>query len=1464
MTDLPNGQIDQGKLDQLIQDIMARTRNNQSVDIDLLASEYSEMEPDLSKILPALFAMAEWDPAIDGELELHELDPLYNIPLGDFQVIRQIGRGGMGVVYEARQMSIARDVALKVLPLAALIDSRSLARFRNEVNAIATLDHPNIVSVYSVGEERGIHYYAMQLIRGQSLATVINEMKSMSFANRPLTLEMFSPVIVNRDNDPEAGFPPSAGTSKLTHVDGKSPMAAETRAMVNSTTIGDRPNQTLIKNSARLIGQIAEALHHAHESSVIHRDIKPGNLLLDKSGSIYVADFGLARIETNPGITMTGDVMGTLRYMSPEQIVADHAIIDHRTDIYSLGATLYELLTLQPMWLGNSKAELIRQISHEEPIGSRKINPAIAIDLDTIIRKATRKDSSERYQTAQAMADDLQRFLDNKPVVAKRPTVVQYVKKWTLRNPAAMWSTVLLMTIVAITSTVSAVLILNEKKKVVEAKEIAEERLTQLAKGNEIITSMFMDLDMNDIKEGPDPLEVVLAQRLIEAGTAISIQSIGDPLVVAEMQERLGLSLVSLGFFEDAVDLLQKAEASRLNRLEPNDPVTLLNRSHLALAFLLAGRLDEAIARSEKAFEHSKNILGPEDSGTLYAMDNLAMSYLANGVFEKAIGIFEKELELCKSIYETDDPELISIMSNLATAYLSADRVPQALDMLEQTLEMSTDVLGPNHPNTIVNMSNLAEAYSMNGQLNEAIILLEKAMKLSHSKLGALHPSTFMVTNNLAETYRLDGQINTAITLHEKTMKLIKSKLGLLHPSTFLVMNNLASVYKSAGRLDKAIPLFEQTLELRTAELGPKNIDTISSTVNLAKAYRQAGRFDDALPLFESAMEKKIVVHGPIDAKTLIGMNDVALMYRRVGRLDDALELMEDTMKIGQAELGPDNRQTLCFMNNYAYLNKIAGHLDIAIPLYEKTLELRLKTIGRTDPDSLELMSNLGLAYKVDGQLDRALTMLEETLELRTKTIGPDHPDTILSMKLLVSAYKATAQRDKALPLLEGIFQWNAEKQGPDDEETLKSMRSLALGYLYVRQFDNAIPLYVQEYELRTAKDRDAPDTIASMDRLAVAYRAAGQWDNAMSMHERLVDLSKSKLGADNSTTLKYMRNHAVTYRFAGRRDKAITLHERVLDLTKTKLGPQHADTLSSLNSLASAYKIDGQLSKAISLYTQLLDLERLKLGSDNTKTLSSMRSLAKLYVESGRVEDAVPILEQRQELLNNKHGKDHRLARTNLAQLGIAYNGVGRLEESLKLLEESINSPEKEQFVTRYGAELVDVYVQTGQQDLAANLAKDVLQIVRNGLPASSSALAGQLSLLSKVYFLPAKGYDEAETALRGSLAIYQEVTPDKWQTFETQSLLGTALLGQERFGEAESHLLTGHEGLVEREDSIPPICEECVVNSVQRLVEFYETWNAADPNEERSAKAKEWQLRLERLEARSGERTTVENTSS
>ena len=519
-------------------------------------------------------------------------------PLGDFLILRQIGRGGMGIVYEAQQLSLDRRVALKVLPFAAAMDPRHLQRFKNEAQAAAHLHHTNIVPIFGVGCERGVHYYAMQFIEGRTLAAVIQQYRRLLAGEGQTAGKQ-----TGRWSRTKV-----ATKETLNDVFDEDASHAEWEpGAVQPSTEGYFLSQPHFRTMARFALQAAEALEYAHQMGVVHRDIKPANLLVDPRGNLWITDFGLAYVRTNAGLTMTGDVMGTLRYMSPEQALARRGMIDHRTDIYSLGVTLYELLSLRPVFEGHDRQEILQQIAFNEPLSLQKINPAIPHELETIVLKAIEKNAHERYATATELADDLRRFLEDKPIQAKRPSVRERLRKWGRRHRSLVSTMVFAAILGLIGLGLSTAVLWHEKQLTYEAlQEQAKQELlarANLATAQEQHRRAVMNFDqehrilqrmllqLQDRKWSQIPQINDLRRAVAEDVLSFLKERLQEGSIDPDIQRETGWSYTLMGHVYRAQGDLEQATScydkaiTVLALLVRSYPHNVSNRQELALAY---------------------------------------------------------------------------------------------------------------------------------------------------------------------------------------------------------------------------------------------------------------------------------------------------------------------------------------------------------------------------------------------------------------------------------------------------------------------------------------------------------------------------------------------------------------------------------------------------------------------------------------------------------------------------------------------------------------------------------------------------------------------------------------------------------------------------------------------------------------------------------------------------------------
>jgi serine/threonine protein kinase/WD40 repeat protein/predicted Zn-dependent protease len=414
--------------------------------------------------------------------------------VGGYRILREIGRGGMGVVYEAEQVALGRHVALKVLPLHAARDGSGLERFRLEARAAARLHHTNIVPVYEVGQDGDAYYYAMQFIPGQPLDQVLEELGKLRLAGGAAAARRADPSaartllagvpLASAPPAPDAAAPASTGTRRVTYY------ASVTRVGV----------------------QVAQALDYAHREGVIHRDVKPSNLLLDADGRVWVTDFGLAKTD-GTALTRTGDIVGTVRYMAPERF---NGWSDPRSDVYSLGVTLYEMLALRPAFDASEHMRLMQQVVHEEPPPLRRIDPHVPRDLETVIARAIDKEPSRRYQTAGEFADDMQRFLEDRPVLARRAGVGERAWRWSKRNPALAGAVALTFVALLAATVVSVLFAAAQARSADEQKRLGEERQEALDRSQRLAADL--DLALKETRGHAARSAVDRAQGLKEQG----------------------------------------------------------------------------------------------------------------------------------------------------------------------------------------------------------------------------------------------------------------------------------------------------------------------------------------------------------------------------------------------------------------------------------------------------------------------------------------------------------------------------------------------------------------------------------------------------------------------------------------------------------------------------------------------------------------------------------------------------------------------------------------------------------------------------------------------------------------------------------------------------------------------------------------------------------------------------------
>jgi serine/threonine protein kinase/tetratricopeptide (TPR) repeat protein len=775
-------------------------------------------------------------PALIGTVEQSLASERPGTRVGPYKLLEQIGEGGMGTVWMAEQTEpIQRWVAIKVVKEG--MDSRQvLARFEAERQALALMEHPNIARVLDAGTApSGRPYFVMELVKGQPITKYCDD-KRLGVRER---LELF--------------------------------------------------------------GDVCRAVQHAHQKGIIHRDLKPSNVLVapyDGKPVVKVIDFGVAkatgqRLTDKTLFTGFGALVGTPEYMSPEQAEVNNQDIDTRSDIYSLGVLLYELLTgstpLTRQRLQEAALlEVLRVIREEEPprpstrlseskdtlssiSAQRQTDPAklmrlVKGELDWIVMKALEKDRSRRYETASAFAADVERYLTDEPVLACPPSATYRLKKFVRRNRGQVIAAILVFGVL-LAGIVGTALGLVEAKRQEgialaaadeerQAKldaqknlEQANENLAFARKGNDILGSVFTGLDPKKNYATLGEFTQALKENLHKAVQELDGSAIGDPLTVAQMQNTLGVSLLGLGDPAQAIILFEKARETLATELGPDHPETLSSMNNLGLAYQETGKLELALPLLEKTLKLRKAKLGPDHPNTLASMNNLATGYLDARKPDLALPLFEEALKLQRAKLGRDDPNTLAYMNNLAWSYRDAGKLDVALPLFEETLKLLKAQLGAEHPNTLASMNNLAAGYWTAGQLDKSVPLFEEALRLEEKKLGRQHRLTQMTVANLGINYKDTGRVKEGIPLLEEAFQATKK-----NPTLRWIGTQLLDGYGKAGKSAEAAQLVTELLRDARKELPGDSPQLASKLAQLALPLFQANAFTAAEPLLRECL----------------------------------------------------------------------------------------------------------------------------------------------------------------------------------------------------------------------------------------------------------------------------------------------------------------------------------------------------------------------------------------------------------------------------------------------------------------------------------------------------------------------------------------------------------------------------------------------------------------------------------
>ena len=856
-------------LEELMAEVLERPVGERAEAFRMLCRDHPDQAAELEERLEALQAMGV-DPLAGPR-------PAFPEELGDFRLIRRLGGGGMGVVYLAEQRSLGREVALKLIRPEHLFFPGAHERFRREVEAVARLQHPGIVPIYTVGEEEGLPFFAMERVHGCTLAEVLDDLSGRA----PETLtgaDLVRAIAVRAGVEPD-----SIGLEGTPFARG------------------------WVEACLDLARQVAEALDHVHARGIVHRDVKPSNVAVTPDGRAMLLDFGLTSSAGADRVTRSGSQLGTLQYMSPEQVRGD-ATIDGRTDVYSLGVTLYELLTLQVPHDGENRVEIQERILAGRIDSIRARNRRVSPEAETVCFAAMDLEPGRRYASGAAFARDLENALELRPIAARPPGPLLRARRWAQRNPAA--SVALALGFLLVVVTPSALLVQQSRHaarlqealtreteargEAEEQRGIAEEEARRFEQVRDFLVDVFRVTDP-ELTAG----ETVTARDVLDQGVRrIETELADQPDTRAALMLVLGQAYRNLGLYDQARELIEPA----LEHVRATPDRELLADATFLLASTLRtlGEYEAAEALFLQEIELRLE-LGTEDEEAAQPLWSLAIIYRDQQRWDESVDHAGRALAVLRAV-GAEPAEQALVLGFLAGVPLSraqqepgADRYAlyrEAETRLRETLAIYDEHPEGNQLPRAEVESTLGVTLKRQGRLAEAEPYYLSALETFREIMGEDDMRVAGALHNLASLLLDQKKFEQAIPYSERAVQVLS---GLLPPDDLWVVlprDKLGSLYFESGRHAEAEEIFLLNLPHQ------REVQRVVVPYTLTKLGHCAaarGDHDGAEKLFHEALEAFDTIHGeghPDRSRTLGKLIELYELQGRTEEADEARALL--------------------------------------------------------------------------------------------------------------------------------------------------------------------------------------------------------------------------------------------------------------------------------------------------------------------------------------------------------------------------------------------------------------------------------------------------------------------------------------------------------------------------------------------------------------------------------------------
>jgi len=844
----------------------------------------------------------------------------------------------MGVVYRARQVSLNRDVALKMILAGRLASEAEVKRFFHEARAAAKLQHPNIVAVHEVGLQDGQPYYSMDFIEGRNLEQLVRQ----------------------------------------------HPLPA--------------------RQAAEYVRAVADAIHFAHEHGTVHRDLKPTNILIDIFNQPRITDFGLARCEQlDPHLTTSGQILGTPAYISPEQAQAKTEAVGPQSDIYSIGAILYHLLTQRPPFAAESLPALLDLVVHREPVSPRALNPSVPRDLETVCLKCLQKEPGRRYRSAQDLSDELGRFIRGDPILARPPSVAERAWRWCARNralSASLGTAVFLLVAGVVVSTWQAV---RAKAEAAKSQQVAR-FLQDMLKG--VGPSVALGRDTKMLRE-------ILDQTAERVGRELKNQ----PEVRADLQAIIGNVYRDIGLYDKAEAMHREVLATVTHLRGSAHPDVASALCNLGEVLQNEGKLPEAENVDRQALAMRKKLLGNAHPDVAISLENLAEVLGLRGKLHEAEATLREVVAMQKKLLGNEHPDVATSVQNLAQTLRVEGNLAQAEALEREALAMRRKLLGDDHPDVAVSLNGLAVVLAEQGRLGEAEIMYREALALRKKFLGQEHPAVAESLNNLANLLRDQGKLAEAETMHREALMIERKILGDEHPNVANSLNNLALVLRDEGKLAEAETMERQALGLWRNLFGLEHFQVATGLNNLATVLREEDKLGEAETAQREALAMYRKLLGDNHPSVARGLHNLAVILQRQGKLDAAEAMLRDALAKRRELLGNEHPDVATSLEQLAEVLREEAKLDEVEPLLRECLSIREKKLPDGWP-TFSARSALGenlMARKQYAEAEPLLISGYNGLRERQARIpAANKPRLEKAAERLLQFYEETAQPDKA------------------------------------------------------------------------------------------------------------------------------------------------------------------------------------------------------------------------------------------------------------------------------------------------------------------------------------------------------------------------------------------------------------------------------------------------------------------